>query len=359
MRITIIDRFIIRQFLITFFFIMGIVLAIAVLIDFVEKIDDFLDKKPPLKEIVFDYYANFLPYFGQLFSPICIFLAVIFFTSRMASRTEIIPLLTSGTSFYRIMVPYMGTALLLCGLAFYFKGFLVPEATSRRIEFEYKYVRKKKISSTKDIHKKVAQDSFVYIGYYNERKKEGTNFSMERMEKGDIVTRISGQRLVWRDSTQNWRIEQAVVRHIDEDRERLVRRAFIDTTFLLTPDDIFKKEQYQETMILPELTRYIQLEEMRGSDILNELYIERNRRFSDPMAILILTLIGFSMASRKSRGGTALQIGLGLALCFVYIAMLYTLMAVSGDSLTPWQAVWLPNMIFFPISLFLLYRAPK
>ncbi len=359
MRIKIIDKLIIRQFLVTFLFILGIVLAITVLIDLVEKINDFLEKKPPWTEIIGDYYLNFIPYFGQLFTPICIFLAVIFFTSRMASRTEIIPILSSGVSFYRFLLPYIITSVVLTGMAFYFKGYLVPKATERRITFEYKYISKKRVSSTKDIHKKVASDTYVYIGYYNERRKEGNPFSMERIKNGDIVTRITAKRIVWVDSLEHWRIEDAVVRTLDGPKERLRSRSLIDTTFLLTPDDLYIKEQYEETMNLSELNTFIHLEEMRGSEILKTLYVERARRYSDPVAIIVLTLIGVAMASQKTRGGTALQIGLGLLLCFIYIAMLYTFQAVSGDSLSPWLAVWLPNLIFFPISLYLIYRAPK
>ncbi len=170
---TIIDWHIMRQFLSTFLFILGMVIAISIVVDIVEKLDEFLSKTPSLYEIVFVYYLNFIPFWGSSLAPICIYLAVIFFTSRMAQRSEIVPLLSAGVSYYRILVPYVMTAILLAMASFYLKSYLVPQSTARQLEFEYKYeMRGKRISSTKDIHKKVALDTYVYISYYNEKRKD-------------------------------------------------------------------------------------------------------------------------------------------------------------------------------------------
>lgn len=358
--LTIIDWYIMRQFITTFLFILGMVIAISIVVDIVEKLDEFLSKNPSLYEIIFVYYLNFVPFWGSSLAPICIYLAVIFFTSRMAQRTEIVPLLSSGVSYYRLLVPYIMAACLLAGVSFYLKAYLVPQSTARQLDFEYKYeMRSKRISSTKDIHKKVALDTYVYISYYNEKRKEGHNFSLERIEDGEIVTKINARKIIWVDSTENWLLEKVRTRHIDGEDESLSITNRLDTMFLLTPDDIFIREQKAESMTLPVLLEYTKLEEMRGSDILKELYIERHRRFADPLAIIILTLIGFAMSSRKSRGGIALQIGLGLLICFIFIALLFAGQAIVGDSLPPWLGVWLPNFVFFPISLFLLHIAPK
>lgn len=359
MKLNKLDDYITRQYMTTFFFILGMVLAICLLVDFVEKLDEFMEKKPPMDELIFDYYLNFIPFWGNLLTPICIFLAVIFFTSRMAGRTEIIPMLGAGISFYRIMAPYLITSIFLAGVSFYLKAYLVPQTTAIRIEFEYKYLKKKKISSNKHIHKKVAHDTFVYISYYNERKKEGLTFAMERFDEGDIATKIQARRVFWVDSTESWKLRDVRVRNIEDRKETLNFYKEIDTTFLLTPDDIFIKEQKAESMTLPELYHYIELEEMRGSDILEELYIEKYRRYADPVAVIILTLIGFAMSSRKSRGGIALQIGLGLLICFIYVALLFAGQAFVGDRFPPWLAVWMPNFVFLPVSLILLRLAPK
>ncbi|MDX1908996.1 MAG: LptF/LptG family permease [Bacteroidia bacterium] len=355
------DWYLIRQYLAAFFFMIVVVLTLALVVDYVEKVDDFIEKKPPLEDIIFVYYANFLPYWGNLLMPVCIFLAVIFFTGRLAGRSELIPILAGGVSFYRILVPYIAVSLLLALASGYLKSYLVPKSTAARLEFEYLYFKKRRISSTKDIHKKVATDTYLYIGYYNEKQQEGTNITLEKVINGDLVYKLSAKRMDWVDSLQHWRLRQCQERtfapasHVESIRFR----DKVDTTFLLAPDDIYIKEQKAESMTLPELLAYIRLEEMRGSDILKELYIERHRRFSDPIAIVILTLIGFAMASRKRRGGVALYIGLGLLLCFLYIALLFAGQALIGDTFPAGLAVWMPNLIFLPISIFLLWRAPK
>lgn len=359
LRLKLIDRFLIRQYLTTFFFILGMVLVICLMVDFVEKIDEFIEKDPPMSEILFEYYLNFIFYWGNLLAPVCVCLAVIFFTSRMAGRSEIVPLLSSGVSFYRLLVPYVFTSILLAGISFGLKSYIIPDSTAVRIEFEYKYLKKRRISSNKNVHKKVAPDTYVYMSYFNERTGEGHLFALERIVDGEIRTKLDARKAVWVDSTQSWELRRVQVREIEGTRERLTFHSELDTTFLLTPDDIFIKEQKAETMRLPALLEYIRLEEMRGSDILEELYIERHRRFADPVASIILTLIAFAMSSRKSRGGVALQIGLGLLLSFIYIAVLYVGQAMVSDDFPAWAAVWMPNILYLPIALLLLYLAPK
>jgi len=354
-----IDRYIISNYISTFLFILGMVLIICLVVDFVEKIDEFIDKQPELSEILLDYYPNFVFFWGSLLAPICIFLAVIFFTSRMSGRTEMIPLLSSGVSFYRILAPYILASILMAGVSFYLKSFMVPESTATRLEFEYKYLRKRRISPNKDIHKKVAEDSYLYIGYYNDSKKQGYTFALERFEGDKLITKIKAKQMKWVDSTRSWLLETVERRDLDGVKERLRFYDKIDTVFVLTPDDIFIKEQWAESMTLPALLEYIKLEEMRGSDILDELYIERHRRFADPAAIIILTLIGFAMSSRKRRGGIALQIGLGLLICFIYVALLFAGQSLIGGDVPPWVAVWFPNFIFLPFAILLLLQAPK
>ena len=351
----IIDKYILRQFFITYFFIQGAFIMICVVVDLVEKMDDFIDKKPPIEEVLFEYYLNFMPYWGLLLMPICVFLAVIFFTSRMASRTELIPILSVGVSFYRLMGTYIIVGVILSGLSFGLKAYVLPKSTEIRVEFEYKYFRKRRISSHKHIHKKVAPDTFVYISYYNEKRKEGHTFALERLKDGEIITKISARKIIWVDSTESWQLRTVSIRDIDDRKqERLRKFKEVDTTFVLTPNDLYIKEQWAETMTLPALNNYIRLEEMRGSDILKELYVERQRRFSDPVAMLILTLIGYALSSRKSRGGVALRIGIGLVLAFIYIALQFVGTAIFGQ-----HFVWVPNGLFLIIAALLLYQAPK
>lgn len=358
----ILDRYIIRSYLSTFLFLLGAVIVICVALDFNEKLDKFLEKKIPAREILFSYYAYFIPFWANLLAPVCIFLAVIFFTSRMAQRSELIPALSAGVSFYRILAPYIATSLFLALISFLLKAYVVPVATDNQMKFEYKYMSevKRKKSSSRNIHKKIATDSYISINYYSEKQFEGHGILLERKQGSDIVTRMKADRMIWNDSTKKWRLVRVQVREFPGKlSQRLYELPELDTTFVLTPDDLFIKEMKAASLTLPALNEYIHLEEMRGSDILDELYTERYRRYSDPVAVLILTLIGFAMSSRKSRGGIALQIGLGLLLCFIYVALLFLGDAVKGENANVFWAVWLPNFIFMPLSFLLLWWAPK
>lgn len=335
---------------------LGMVLVICVVVDFIEKLDLFLDQEIPLSEIVFKYYFNFLAYYGNLLAPICMFLGVIFFTSRMASRTEIVPILSSGVSFERLLLPYLLLGLFFMGISFVFKSYLIPLSTDARLDFEYQYMGrvKKNLGKRIDIHKKVASDTYVYFHHFNERTNVGTNFGLERVVDGEVVYKISAKRIEWIDSTKSWQLTKVEIRELDGLRETLTHPQQMDTTFLLSPDDIFIREQFAESMTLPNLLSFIELEELRGSDILTFLYLERHRRFSDPIAIFILTLLGFAISFEKSRGGIAVKIGVGLALAFLYIALLYGGAAVVGEEYPPWLAVWMPNIVFFPLTMALL-----
>lgn len=358
-RMKILDRYLYRQFFLTFLFMLGMVIVLCVVVDFVEKIDDFLDKKFPLKEIVTVYYANFVPFYGNLLAPVALFLAVIFFTSRLAHRSEFIPMLTSGISYYRLLIPYLVGSVIFAVFSFYLKSYLIPVTAKRRIDFEYKLEDKKQIGSNRNIHKKVADDTYLYINYYNDRQKEGYSLSMEQVKDGDIITKINANKITWIDSTGSWELSTVTKREIANKKEKISKLEKLDTTLLLTPDDLYIIEHKEQTLTLPDLLDYIQLEEMRGSDILRELYLEKHRRFAYPFAMIVLSVIGFAVSTRKSRGGTALQIGIGLVICFVYIIALIAGEAIAGEKYPPGIAVWTPNLLFSIIAGILLAKAPK
>ncbi|MFN0204357.1 MAG: LptF/LptG family permease [Bacteroidia bacterium] len=359
MQVNIIDKYIIQRFLAAFFFMLGAVLVIVLVVDLVEKMDMILEKKPPMKDLIFDYYVNLLMFFGSLLSPICVFLAVIFFTSQMAQRTELVAILSTGTSFYRILVPYLLVGIFLSGISFYLKGFQVPNATDTRMGFEYKYFKPRNLSKDRDIHKRVAKDSYVYMSYFAKKELEGYGFTMERIQEGKVIGKVKAERAAWIDSTKTWRLKDGYIRWFVGEREKIQRFAKKDTTFLLAPDDIIIRELKAESLNNFALSDYIKQEELRGSDILKDLYMERHRRFSDPIALIILTMIGYAMSSRKSRGGIALQIGLGVVLSVTYIALLLLASLFVSDTFPTWAAVWFPNVIFFPIAVALLINAPK
>ncbi len=361
----IIDAYIIKRFFYAFFFMLFAVVVITVIVDLVEKIDYFLEKKPPINELIFGYYLKLILYYANMFAPICVFLAVIFFTSQMAQRSELIAILATGTSFYRLLIPYLVVGITLALISFALTGYVVPKATEERIDFEYKYTPKRKVSRDRDIHKRVIVDKktatevYVYMTYFDNKRNEAFGFTMSRFVRGQLTEKLSAQKAIWQDSIQKWELRDIIIRKIIGDKENLQKIQKADTTFNLGPGDIFIVEQKSETMNTPKLVEFIHNEEIRGSEILNDLKVQRYRRFSDPVALIILTIIGYAISSRKSRGGTALQIGIGVLISIVYIALLLAGTLFVGDSFNAEIAVWIPNILFFPISIFLLRLAPK
>lgn len=360
-----IDRYIIFKFLGTFFFMVLIILTVSVVIDVAEKIDDFIERKPPIDLLIFSYYKNFMLFYGNLLSPICVFLAVIFFTSKMTNDTEIVALLAGGVSFWRILAPYIFTATLLTGASFYLNAYVVPIANQERIDFEYQYLKRRTVMTDVNIHKKIGYDevtgyeTFVYLYSFNQIISEGYLFSMEVISPQDVVKKLDATKIKWNDSLQNWHLENVRVHNFNGEAEEMYTLPMMDTTFLLTPDDIYIKEMRAESLPLDELYESIELEEIRGSGLAEEMIIEKYRRFAYPFAAIILTVIGFSVSTRKRRGGTPLQIGIGLVFAFAYVLLVVTGQAVIGDKFPAYIAVWIPNFVFGIIGIIMLRIAPK
>lgn len=359
------DRYIIFKFLGTFIFMVLIILAVSIVIDVAEKIDDFIERKPPIDLLIFSYYRNFALYFGNLLAPVCIFLAVIYFTSRLTNNTEIVAMLAGGVSFWRVLAPYMATAVFFAGVSFYLNAYIVPIANQQRIDFEYQYLKKKTVMTDVNIHKKIGYDektgyeTFVYLYSFNQWIKEGYLFSMEVMSNQELIKKMDASKIKWQEPTKNWHLEGITIHTFTGGKERLERRNGMDTTFLLTPDDIFIREMRAESMPLNELYRGIELEKVRGSGLDEEMVVEKYRRYAYPFAAIILTIIGFAVSTRKRRGGTPLSIGIGLVINFVYIILIVTGQAIIGDKYPAWIAVWIPNIVFFIVGIFLLRIAPK
>lgn len=360
-----IDVYIVKKFVGTFVFMVMIILAVSIVIDVAEKIDDFIERKPPIDKLIFTYYVDFCLFYGNLLSPICIFLATIYFTSRMTNNTEIVALLSGGVSFWRVLAPYMVTAVLLAGGSFYLNAYLVPVATQERIDFEYDYLKRKTVMRDVNIHKKIGYDpatgreTFAYLYSFNQLEGEGYMFSMEVVHDKDITKKLSASKIRWNDSLQNWRLENVRVHTFAENSENMYEIPSMDTTLYLTPDDIFIKEMRAESLPLDQLYENIETEKLRGSGLAEELIMEKYERYAYPFSAIILSLIGFSVSTRKRRGGTPLQIGIGLVIAFAYVLLVVTGQAISGDSFPVWLTVWMPNIIFFGIAVIMLRIAPK
>lgn len=360
LRIKILDRYIIRKFLGTFFFALALIISIAIVFDISEKIDDFLEKDAPLRSIVFDYYLNFIPYFGNLFSPLFVFISVIFFTSRMAGQTEVIAILSSGVSFRRLLMPYLAAAAILAALSLYLNNYVIPHSTSERLAFEYKYLKNPFVYRNRNVHRQIAPGQFIYFESYNNIDRVGYQFSFEKIEKGKLSVKILSERIYWDSLKNKWTLENYFIRNIAGMQEQIRNGFRMDTVFAFRPEEFSRRTNFIETMDTPELNAYIKSEIMRGSEEVPFYLIEKHRRLSFPFATFILTLIGVSISSRKVRGGIGMQLGAGLLLSFAYILFMQVSQTfATNGSLPAWLAVWIPNIIFALIALYLLRKAAR
>lgn len=357
-----IDKYIIRKFLGTFFFSIVLILTIAVVFDFAEKIDNFMEKEAPVKAIIFDYYFNFIPYFATLFAPLFVFISVIFFTSKMAVNTEIIAILNSGMSFRRMMWPYLISAVVIAVFAFLLTNFIIPRANLQRMEFEDKYYRSASRKVTvENIHRMVFKNIYVFMGSYNPISQRGQNFTIERFnDDGRLESKLSSPTVVFDTATNKWSAMNYILREITDDKEIITRGEQLDTTLTIKPSDFSRDPGFVGTMTYKELDDYISLLQLQGSDELKLFLIEKHRRFSNPFAVFILTLIGVSLSSRKVRGGIGMNIGIGLILSFSYILFLQFASQFSlKGNLNPMLAMWIPNILYTIIALTLYKMAPK
>jgi lipopolysaccharide export system permease protein len=362
LKIRLIDKYIIRKFLGTFFFSIVLILTVAVVFDFAEKIDNFMEKEAPVRAIIFDYYFNFIPYFATLFAPLFVFISVIFFTSKMAINTEIIAILNSGMSFRRMMWPYLLSAVVIAILAFVLTNFIIPRANLERMDFEDKYYRSASRKVTvENIHRMVFKNIYVFMGSYNPISQRGQNFTIERFsDSGRLESKISSPTVVFDTATNKWSAMNYTLRDIVGDEEIITKGKQLDTMLIIKPSDFSRDPGFVGTMTYRELDDYINLLQLQGSDELKLFLIEKHRRFSNPFAVFILTLIGVSLSSRKVRGGIGMNIGIGLILSFSYILFLQFASQFSlKGNLSPMLAMWIPNIIYTFIALTLYKMAPK
>jgi lipopolysaccharide export system permease protein len=362
MKFKIIDKYIIRKFLGTFFFCLVLILTIAVVFDFAEKIDNFMERSAPWKAVIFDYYLNFIPYFATLFAPLFVFISVIFFTSRMAVNTEIIAILNSGMSFRRMMWPYFVSALVIAIFIFYLTNFVIPHANLVRMDFEDKYYRSQgRKLNVENIHRQVSKNILVYMESFSPVYYRGRNFTIEKFnDKGKLLSKLSAPTAIWDTATHKWSALNYTIREIEGNQELISKGSKIDTALILNPEDFSRDAGFVSTMTYRELDNYIKLLQLQGSDELNTFLIEKHKRFSSPFAVFILSLIGVSLSSRKVRGGIGMNIGIGLALSFSYILFMQfaSQFSLKGD-IAPMIAMWIPNILYLIIALVLYRLAPK
>jgi len=357
----ILDLYIIRKFLGSFFLSIILILSIVVIFDLSEKIDDFIESGAGLREILFDYYLNFVPYFAVLFSSLFAFIAVIYFTSRMAYNTEIIAILSSGMSFRRLLLPYLISATLIASLSFYLSDQVIPGANKIKLDFEEQYVRKRPVRfKTKNFHRQIEPGIYVYLQNYSNVSKVGYNFTIEKFEDGELVSKMFADQIRWDTAVNKWQARRYYIRTIDGLNETIEEGKMIDTTLAMHPDDFKMRLTIVETMSLKELDKFIKKQLMQGETNVTAYQIERQNRISFPFSTFILTLIGVAVSSRKLRGGIGLQIAIGVVISFTYILFTqFSKQFAIGGLLPVMVAVWLPNMFFLVVALFLFRMAPR
>ena len=350
----ILDWYIIRKFLGTYVFAIALILAITVMFDINEKLDAFL--QAPLKATVFDYFLNFLPYFANQFSPLFTFIAVIFFTSKLADNSEIIAMLSTGMSYRRLLRPYMLSALVIAISSYVLSAYIIPPANVKRIAYTNKYVKDKSVGFGSNIQMQVAKGEIAFMSRYDKFRRTGYKFSLESFEDKKLVSRLTAQTIKW-DTLHHWTVRDYMIRDFEGNREKIRRGARLDTIIPIEPRDFLISKNDQETMTSPDLREYIKRQKERGVANIKSFEIENEKRYAMTAAAFILTVIGMSLSSRKIKGGMGVNIGIGLVLSFSYILFMTvtSTFAVSGYT-SPMVAMWIPNILYTIIAIFLYYK---
>ena len=356
-----IDAYIVSKFITTFFIALLLIIGIVIIFDISEKIDNFVAKEAPLKAIVFDYYLNFIPYFMNMFSPLFVFITVIFFTSKMAADSEIIAILSCGISFHRMMVPYIFSATLIAIFSLCLNLFIIPDANKTRLEFENQYVKTRFKSVGRNVHYQISPGEFVFAESFSSWNNTAYRFTLEKIVDNKLVSKISAESAVYNEEKDVWTLKKYFIRDYNEDlTDRIRSGKQLDTTLALSSKDFYLTEKTVETLNYHELNNLIDTQRMRGDANVKFALIEKNTRFALPFSAFILTIMGVALSSKKRRAGIGWNIGIGIALAFTYILFLrFSQMFVHTDTLPPAIALWLPNLVFAVIAGFLYRIAPK
>lgn len=355
-----IDIYIIRKFLGTFFYSILLLSVIIIIFDISEKIDDFIGKDAPLKAIVFDYYLNFIPFFVNTFSALFTFISVIFFTSRMASNTEIIAILNGGVNFWRMLRPYLISAVFISVLSFVLMNYIIPRTNRGLREFEKLYIKNPFKVKDMNIHMQLRPDTCVYVENFNNTSNIGYRFTMEAFDSAGLQMKMSAEMIRWDSVKMKWNASNYVIRKIEDKREVLRRGLSMDTAFAFTPEDFVLDIEDAKVMTFNQLNVFIAKEKERGSSITKQFELEKWKRITFPVANIVLAFIGVALSSRKARGGIGLHLGLGIAIAFTFILLLQvtSVFAVFGN-LQPSIALWIPNVLYGIVAIWLLMKAPK
>lgn len=362
--LTILDRYIIKKYLGTFFFACFLITMVSIVIDFSDKINRFIDRDLSIKQILVDYYLNFIPWINGLLWPLFALISVVFFTSRLARNTEIIPMLGSGISFNRLIVPYLISSSLIASALWYGTNYLIPKTTKHKNEFEAEYLsRSKKQNLSNNIHFFISPDSKIFIKHYKNRDSTAQNFRLENYDSLGVLTDlIQANKIKFKEHPDVWTLEQYVKRGFDEMDESIVlgQSEKLDTALNFKPSDFVHYTKQMEMMTTAELKDYITVEESRGLDNTKKYQIELQRRTADPFTIIIMTLIGMAVASKKVRGGMGLHLAVGVVIGSAYVILSkFSKTFAENLSVSAEIGMWAPNLVFGLIAVVLILNAQK
>lgn len=361
--VKLLDLYIIKKFIGTYFYSIALIISISIVFDINENLAKFTQYHAPLKAIVFDYYMNFVPYFANLFSPLFVFIAVIFFTSKLAGNSEIISMLAAGVSFKRLMRPYMISAAIISIMTYYLGSYIIPKGTIVRQNFETMYKNKKKNTSAENVQLQVGKGVIAYIQHYDNNRKKGYGFCLDKFENKKLVSHMTASEIQYdtiSDAKYHWKAIGWRIRQLKGLREHITSGASKDTVIMMEPTDLVFSKGQQETFTSPQLQEYIGKQIDRGSSNVVQYEVEYHKRIAMSFASFILTTIGLALSSRKRKGGMGLYLGIGLALSFGYI-LLQTVSATFAINANtpPVLAAWIPNIIFTFVAYYCYRKAPN
>ena len=351
----ILDRYILKKFLVSYLFVVLILVAVIMVIDITEKSDDFLEHQLTFKQIA-GYYLDFIPWIANLITPITVFIATVFVTSKLAGHTEVIAILSSGISFLRMLLPYLIGAIMIAAASFYLNGWLIPNSDKSRVAFLVAYTQRPSNFSQNDIHLKIAPESYMYLRNYNNYSKVGHNFTLETVRGNEMLQKLTARRVSWNEEEAKWKVQDWMLREFEGRVERITQGQELDTLLNITPKDFETNKYMEQTLTIDELNETITLLRSRGADNVELYVVEKYMRYMSPFAIIILSMMGVIVSARKARGGTGVQIALGFLIAFIFIIcfMLSREFALKGV-VSPMLGVWLPN-IFFSLVALVMYR---
>lgn len=358
-KLKLLDKYILRKFLGTYFMATLLFLAVIAMFDITEKLDAFLTA--PLKETLFDYFASFLPFFAVQLSPLFVFISVIFFTTKMADNSEIIAILASGVSYWRLLRPYLIGAAVIAVFTFVLSNYVIPPTNVNRLNFTNKYVRNKEIVSGNNIQLQVSPGVIAYMGRYEKGNNTAYSFSLDKYDGLTLVSRLSARTARYDTlKTYHWNLTDYQIHDFEGEREKIRKGRTLDSIITIEPRDFLISANDQETLTTPQLSEYIERQKARGVANIQAFEIEKERRIASTLAAFILTLIGMSLSSKKVKGGMGINIGIGLVLSFSYIlfSTITSTLAVN-DYTTAFIAMEIPNLVYLSIGIYLFYRLCK